>query len=517
MDAAALPTDEALMLAWAAGDAARVRNPVCAPPQPPVPLPAAPAARSGAGRRDVPGRVAAGDRRARRLATRRRLRHLAVPHRPQSAQRPLARAAAPPARARSTPTSGSPRLADPAIRRKRSCPSSNNAAGCSWPWKQLPDEQREVLLLRLEQELSLEEIGRDHRRRPGNREIAAALCDGQAARGVDRMNRVATTADPGRTRAGHACSVGRAPTAPSPRWTTPSWRPPARPCTPRRVAESVPVPAAAAPARSVPRAARRRSRLPAAFGAGRLGGVRRRHRLAAASPTPPQPRAQSRRPSAAARRADRSARRSAPAARHDEAPMAAADVPRLHGSRSAEPPAPPPRTATRRHARAIGQPGPCPPRSWPDRLPPPPPAPRQHRCRPRRRAAAPTRWTPYAAPAPAPEAITSAPAAAHVSGHRRSSRADDGRTGAPAPPQCAPAVIAPTPQPSRARAAQLSRQRRQRRGRCRRHAAAAAMAAAHPRAPRRRRRGYRARQPGALSAALSGDPRPARPAPLLDN
>ena len=54
--------------------------------------------------------------------------------------------------------------------------------------EQLPPEQREVLQLRLDQELSLEEIGQI----TGvgrNREIAAALCDGQAACGIERMNR----------------------------------------------------------------------------------------------------------------------------------------------------------------------------------------------------------------------------------------------------------------------------------------------------------------------------------------
>ncbi|KAG1538120.1 hypothetical protein G6F50_014722 [Rhizopus delemar] len=67
VEASALATDEALMLAWA-GAAVRV--------------PAAATARQCAGRGDLPGRLAAGDQRPRRLAARGGIQHLAVPHRP---------------------------------------------------------------------------------------------------------------------------------------------------------------------------------------------------------------------------------------------------------------------------------------------------------------------------------------------------------------------------------------------------------------------------------------------------
>ena len=39
------------------------------------------------------------------------------------------------------------------------CPTSSSAGACNWPWPNCREDQREVLQLRLEQELTLEEIG----------------------------------------------------------------------------------------------------------------------------------------------------------------------------------------------------------------------------------------------------------------------------------------------------------------------------------------------------------------------
>ncbi|WP_256774005.1 MULTISPECIES: hypothetical protein [unclassified Stenotrophomonas] len=107
------------------------------------------------------------------------------------------------------------------------------------------------------------------------------------------------------------------------------------------VAQSVPVPEAAAPARSVPRAARRRSRLPAALGlaASVVFAVGIAWQL---KPDAPQP-APSPAPSAAVEALPTpAAAPQASEARHDQAPMAAADVAEVATAPVAKPSTPPP-------------------------------------------------------------------------------------------------------------------------------------------------------------------------------
>src|SRR5690606_37297443 len=155
------------------------RSAVRAPPVAPVPVPAAAAARSGAGRRAVPGRLAETDRRARGLDAGGRIRDVAVPHRPQPVDRPLAGAAPPAARAgrcrrahRPGARSGHAGTAAVGIRAAaqaaacagrtaaRAARGDRAAAGAGTE----PGRDR-----------------RDHRRGPGDGEIAPALRDGQAA------------------------------------------------------------------------------------------------------------------------------------------------------------------------------------------------------------------------------------------------------------------------------------------------------------------------------------------------
>ncbi len=170
------------------------------------------------------------------------------------------------------------------------------------------------------------------------------------------------------------------------------------------VAESVPVPEAAAPARSVPRAARRRSRLPAALGlaASVVFAVGIAWQL---KPDAPQP-APSPAPSAAVEALPAPAPAAAPQAseaRRDEAPMAAADVAEIATAPVAKPSAPPPappRADTREPL--VTRPVPAPIVAAP--MPPPPPAPAAP-------VAAPSPSQAYAmdavaAPAPALEKIT---------------------------------------------------------------------------------------------------------------
>lgn len=168
------------------------------------------------------------------------------------------------------------------------------------------------------------------------------------------------------------------------------------------VAQSVPVPDAAAPASSVPRTARRRSRLPAALGlaASVVFAVGIAWQL---KPDAPQP-APSAAPSAAvAALPAPAAAPQASEARHDEAPMAAADVAEVATAPVAKPSAPPPappRADTREPL--VTRPVPAPPVAAP--MPPPPPAPAAP-------VAAPSPSQAYAmdavaAPAPALEKIT---------------------------------------------------------------------------------------------------------------
>ena len=82
---------------------------------------------------------------------------MAVSHRPQSAGRPLARIETPPGR----PGDGEERAAripDPDTP-ERNLSEFERRRALQMALDELPPEQREVLLLRLEQELTLEEIG----------------------------------------------------------------------------------------------------------------------------------------------------------------------------------------------------------------------------------------------------------------------------------------------------------------------------------------------------------------------
>src|SRR5690606_27018145 len=153
----------------------------------PVPFPRRAAARSHAGRRAVPGHLAAGDRGARGLAPGRRVRHLAVPDRAQPARRPLARAPAPPAGA-----CGRGRARGPGHRRRHPRAHAVGVRAAPQPGAGAGRASRRPAPGGAAAPAAGTDPGadrRDHRRGPGNGEIPAALCNGQAARETCPMSR----------------------------------------------------------------------------------------------------------------------------------------------------------------------------------------------------------------------------------------------------------------------------------------------------------------------------------------
>ena len=91
MPAGADSSDEDLMLAYAAGDAARVRRDLCAAQRRRLSISAAPVPRRRHRRATFPGRVDESDPRAHYLPAQRQIHHLAVHARPQPPDRPPSR------------------------------------------------------------------------------------------------------------------------------------------------------------------------------------------------------------------------------------------------------------------------------------------------------------------------------------------------------------------------------------------------------------------------------------------
>ena len=115
------------------GRRAGVRAAVCAASQPAVPVPAAPAARWRAGRRAVPGHLAAGDRRARRLDAGGAASPPGCTGSRTTASRTTGARCNTGRPRRSTATSA-PHAYPTTTRPSAHCRSSNNAASCNWRW-----------------------------------------------------------------------------------------------------------------------------------------------------------------------------------------------------------------------------------------------------------------------------------------------------------------------------------------------------------------------------------------------
>ncbi len=191
------------MLAWTAGDVAAFEMLYARHRGPSVPVPAAAAARSGALAdeffQDVWQRVIAARAGWKPDAAFRtwlfRIAHNRLNDHWRATQ-------APPARARRTPTSARPGYPIPSTPRARTV----RVRAASPPATGDRGTARRTARGGAAAPGAGTEPGgnrRDHRRRPGNREVAASLRDGQAARETERMKPSRPrTAEPGRARAG---------------------------------------------------------------------------------------------------------------------------------------------------------------------------------------------------------------------------------------------------------------------------------------------------------------------------
>ena len=188
----------ALMLRYRDGDVHAFEILYAAPQRSAVSLPAAHVPQPRGGQRSVPGGVGQSDREPRPLRGARAVQHVPVSDRAQlchrlfPALRPRSRAAVQDIASWRSSCRGAA-----AERPDEAALGGAGAAAFRRALQQLPAEQRDVFVLYEESGLSLEEIGRDHRRGHGNSQEPAALCGRQIARftaapapGVAAANRV---------------------------------------------------------------------------------------------------------------------------------------------------------------------------------------------------------------------------------------------------------------------------------------------------------------------------------------